>query len=269
MKLNAIGHEVARGGYVAAMMMAASVFRDKPLPLPLLRFGRSLAPFDNALTPRKAVSVLEPRLIDDSGMRRAFEGKTFDEWSLDHEAINRLRQRFLQIGPDSVLEFGSGVSTVVFSYLLRERFADDAPRLVSVEQSADFAGRTETLLARSGSRKAVQFEFPGMADYEFEGETVSSYNLSDEVLGRVFSAIRPSLIFIDGPFGAGPVRAPVLPRILPYLTWPATVILDDALRDNEMRILEAWSALPGVSVKGISLIRKGLAELTVTPPPRL
>lgn len=269
MNLHAITHEVARGGYVAAMMVAASVFRDKPVPLPLLRFGRLLAPFDNALTPRKAISVLDPRRIDDIDMRRAFEGEVFDEWSLNHEAINLLRQRFLQIRPDSVLEFGSGVSTVVFSHLLRQRFADDAVRLISVEQSAEFAARTETLLARAGSRKTVQFEFPGMADQFFDGATVSSYDLSDEVLGRVFSAIQPSLIFIDGPFGTGPVRGPVLPRILPYLTRPTTVILDDALRDNEMRILEAWTALPGVSVMGVSLIRKGLAELTVTPPPRL
>jgi predicted O-methyltransferase YrrM len=202
-------------------------------------------------------------------MRRAFEGETFDEWSLNHEAINLLRQRFLQIRPDSVLEFGSGVSTVVFSHLLRQQFADDATRLFSVEQSADFAGRTETLLARAGTRKTVQFEFPGMADDEFEGEVVSSYNLSDAVLGRIFSAIQPSLIFIDGPFGTGPVRGTVLPRILPYLTRPTTVILDDALRDNEMKILAAWSALPGVSVKGISLIRKGMAEITVTPRPLL
>jgi predicted O-methyltransferase YrrM len=265
MKLNAIGHEVARSGYVAAMMVATSVFRDKPVPLPLLRFGRSIAPIDNALTPRKGIPVLDPRLIDDVGMRRAFEGEVFDEWSLNHEAINLLRRRFLQIRPDSVLEFGSGVSTVVFSHLLRQHFADDAQRLISVEQSADFAGRTETLLARAGTRKSVQFEFPGVADYDFEGEMVSSYDLRDDVLGRIFSAIQPSLIFIDGPFGTGPVRGPVLPRILPYLTRPATVILDDALRDNEMKILKAWSRLPGVSVKGISLIRKGLAEITVIP----
>ena len=269
MKLHAIRHEVARGGYVAAMTVAASVFRDKPVPLPLLRFGRSIAPFDNALTPRKGIAVLDPRLIDDAGMRRAFEGEAFDEWSLNHEAINLLHQRVLQIRPDSVLEFGSGVSTVVFSYLLRQHFADDAVRVISVEQNADFAARTEALLARAGSRKTVQFEFPGMAHQAFEGEPVSSYDLGDEILGRVFSAIQPSLIFIDGPFGMGPVRGPVLPRILPYLTRPTTVILDDALRDNEMKILEAWAALPGVSVKGISLIRKGLAELTVTPPPRL
>jgi hypothetical protein len=269
MKLNAIGHEVARGSCVAAMMLATSVFRDKPVPLPLLRFGRSLVPIDNALTPRKGISVLDPRLIDDVDLRRAFEGESFDEWSLNHEAINLLRRLFLQVRPDSVLEFGSGVSTVVFSHLLRQQFADDATRLISVEQSPDFAGRTETLLARAGTRKTVQFEFPGMAEHEFDGEMVSSYDLSNEVLGRIFSAIQPSLIFIDGPFGTGPVRGPVLPLILPYLTRPATVILDDALRDNEMRILNAWSRLPGVSVKGISLIRKGLAELTVIPEPPL
>jgi predicted O-methyltransferase YrrM len=268
MRLETIRQEVARGGYVAAMMVTASLYGDRPVPLPLLRFGRSLARFENPLTPRRTVPVLDPGGIEHAGLRRVFEGESFDEWSLDDQAINLLRRRFLEIRPDSVLEFGSGVSTAVFSYLLRERFADDAVRLVSVEQSAEFVGRTEALLARAGTRGAVQFEFPGMTAQAFAGATVSSYDLDDALLARVFSAIQPSLIFIDGPFGAGPVRGPVLPRILPWLTRPATVILDDALRDNEMRILDSWSALPGVTVKGISLIRKGLAEIAVVPAGR-
>ena len=263
MKLHAIRHEVARSGYVAAMTVAASVFRDKPVPLPLLRFGRSIAPFDNALTPRKGIAVLDPRLIDDVGMRRAFEGEAFDEWSLNHEAINLLRQRVLQIWPHSVLEFGSGVSTVVFSYLLRQHFADDAVRVISVEQNADFAARTETLLLRAPDRERRCNSSPGTAHQAFEGEPVSSsYDLGDEILGAGVLGHSAIADLHRRALRQGPgarARAAANP---PHPTRPTTVILDDALRDNEMKILEAWAALPGVSVKGISLIRKGLAELT-------
>jgi hypothetical protein len=121
------------------------------------------------------------------------------------------------------------------------------------------------MLERGGLVDAVQFEFPGTSEDEFEGEVVSCYDLSDEFLERVFSTIQPSLIFIDGPFGAGPVRGPILPRLLPHLNKPTTVILDDSLRDNELKILHSWSRWPDVDVKGIHLIRKGMAEIVVSP----
>ena len=265
MNLHTIKHDIARGGYVAALTMAASVYGSHPVPLPLLRFSRSLATYENPLTPRKGIPVLDPAKIDDRDLAWLFEGQTFDEWSLNHDAINFLRKLYLDLQPDSVLEFGSGVSTAVFAYLMRDQIASDAAQLVSVEQSPEFADKTKAMLGRAGLENAPRFVCPGMAEGQFDGRTVGCYDLHDEFLAEVFSDMRPSLIFIDGPFGVGPVRGPILPRLLPYLNAPTTVILDDALRDNEMRILEVWSNLPSVVVKGVHLIRKGMAEITVTP----
>lgn len=265
MSLDTFKRDIARSGYFVALNMAASVYRAHPLPLPLLRFSRSLASYENPLTPRSTVAVLDPDKIDDSGLAEVFKGQAYSEWSLNHVAINYLRRLYLDLQPDSVLEFGSGVSTAVFAYLMREGFSAGSKHLVSVEQSSEFADGTRSLLKRSGLERYVQFETPGMAETYFDGDPVESYDLTDGFLARLFSTIQPSLILIDGPFGAGPVRGPVLPRLLPYLREPATVILDDALRDNEMRILHAWSKLPGVTVKGVHLIRKGMAEISVRP----
>jgi predicted O-methyltransferase YrrM len=268
MNLATFKHDLARGGYVAALAVTASVYRANPVPLPLLRFSRSLAAYDNPLTPRKGIPVLQPRKIDDQNLAQVFAGQTFDEWSLNHDAINFLQRLYGALQPAAVLEFGSGVSTAVFAYLNGDRLGVQVPRLISVEQSPEFASKTRALLARSDLEDMAQFECPGMAEQPFDGETVSCYDLSDAFLARVLATIRPSLIFIDGPFGTGPVRGPILPRLLPHLTAPATVILDDALRDNELRILDAWSLLPGVTVKGVHLIRKGMAEIVVQPRQR-
>ncbi len=265
MNLHTIKHDIARGGYFAALTMAASVYGSNPVPLPLLRFSRSLAAYDNPLTPRKGVPVLDPAKIEDRRLARLFEERNFTEWSLNHDAVNFLRRLYLDLQPDGVLEFGSGVSTVVFAHLMRDQIAAGRARLVSVEQSQDFAADTMTMLQRGGLEDAPRFVVPGMADDRFDGEAVSCYGLSDEFLTETVADLQPSLILIDGPFGAGPVRGPILPRLLPYLTVPTTVILDDALRDNEMRILDAWSKLPVVTVKGVHLIRKGMAEIAVTP----
>lgn len=265
MNLHTLKHDLARGGYFAALTMAASVYGRQPIPLPLLRFSRSLASYENPLTPRRGVPILDPAKIDDRDLAWVFEEQAFTEWSLNHDAINFLRKLYLALQPDGVLEFGSGVSTAVFSYLMRDRITEGVAQLVSVEQSPEFADQTGAMLARAGLDHAPRFVCPGMVDGLFDGKTVGCYGLSDGFLADVFSAIQPSLIFIDGPFGVGPVRGPILPRLLPHLKVPATVILDDALRDNEMRILEVWSELPGVHVKGIHLIRKGMAEIAVTP----
>lgn len=265
MKLQTIKRDIARGGYVAALTMAASVYGSHPVPLPLLRFSRALATYDNPLTPRSGVPILDPAKIEDRDLAWLFEGRGFTEWSLNHDAINFLRRLYLDLQPEAVLEFGSGVSTAVFSYLMRDQIAEGDARLVSVEQSADFAAETMTMLQRAGLEDAPRFVVSGMREDTFDGERVSCYGMSDDFLTGVVADVQPSLIFIDGPFGAGPVRGPILPRLLPYLTVPTTVILDDALRDNEMRILDAWSNLPGVTVKGIHLIRKGMAEISVTP----
>lgn len=265
MKLQTIKRDIARGGYVAALTMAASVYGSHPVPLPLLRFSRALATYDNPLTPRSGVPILDPAKIEDRDLAWLFEGRGFTEWSLNHDAINFLRRLYLDLQPEAVLEFGSGVSTAVFSYLMRDQIAEGDARLVSVEQSADFAAETMTMLQRAGLEDAPRFVVSGMREDAFDGERVSCYGMSDDFLTGVVADVQPSLIFIDGPFGAGPVRGPILPRLLPYLTVPTTVILDDALRDNEMRILDAWSNLPGVTVKGIHLIRKGMAEISVTP----
>ena len=265
MKLQTIKRDIARGGYVAALSMAASVYGSHPVPLPLLRFSRSLATYDNPLTPRSGVPILDPAKIEDRDLAWLFEGRAFTEWSLNHDAINFLRRLYLDLQPEGVLEFGSGVSTAVFSYLMRDQIAEGDARLVTVEQSPEFAADTMTMLQRAGLEDAPRFVVSGMMEDTFDGERVSCYGMSDEFLTGVVADLQPSLIFIDGPFGTGPVRGPILPRLLPHLTQPATVILDDALRDNEMRILDGWSKLPGVTVKGIHLIRKGMAEIAVTP----
>jgi predicted O-methyltransferase YrrM len=265
MNLHSFKRDIARGGYVAALTMAGSIYGSNPVPLPLLRFSRSLATYENPLTPRIGVPVLDPGKIEDQNLGLLFEGLIFDEWSLNHDAINFLRRLYLDLQPDGVLEFGSGVSTVVFSHLIRSQAAMGDVKLFSVEQSPEFADKTRAMLARGGLENIPQFSCPGMTEGIFDGQAVECYDMRDDVLADLFSTVQPSLIFIDGPFGTGPVRGPILPRLLPYLKAPTRVILDDALRDNEMRILDVWDSLPGVTVKGVHLIRKGMAEITVMP----
>ena len=52
------------------------------------------------------------------------------------------------------------------------------------------------------------------------------------------------------------MRATALVR--PFLRCPARLLLDDAFRDVELLIAEAWAEEPDVTVEGIAIVGKGL-----------
>jgi hypothetical protein len=182
----------------------------------------------------------------------------------DAAMIDRLVDLVRTERPPTIVEFGSGTSTVVLAALLAERYRE-GPRLVAFEQDPAWAERTRSALAERG--------LEGMAAVIVLplGDSVggpAGYLLTDEA-ATVMRSLAPRLVLVDGPtLDSGASRVGTIDLVAPYLRGDATVLLDDALRDAELCVAAAWQHRDGVVLHGIRPTHQGLLEGTLRSPSR-
>lgn len=257
--------DILRRRYAArfAMYAAGKIFGDQPIPWPVIRFARGMTSHRNALVSDRAAAVLDIGKLNNATWRTALAAseRAFDEWSFNEDSLNLLEAQLRKARPRYTLEFGCGLSTFCTAALLNEMWGPDGEWMVfGIEQDEVHAAWVRKILARLGLEHRVEIKVAPLVRQSTLGMEVASYDISKEEIAAFFKGRRPSFVVIDGPFGEGPVRLATLPLVLPYLEKDAVVLLDDALRDNELMIIKAWRRL-GVQVRGIRPIRSGLAEL--------
>jgi predicted O-methyltransferase YrrM len=135
---------------------------------------------------------------------------------------------------DTVVECGSGTSTVWIALALRQR---GSGRLVSLENSAEYADATREALRRLGLEDWVDLRVAPLATATAGEDEVLWYD--PEALSGVEDV---SLLFVDGPPAHyGPrMRYPAVPLLADRLSPGAWVILDDVDRPDEQEIETAW-----------------------------
>jgi predicted O-methyltransferase YrrM len=144
-------------------------------------------------------------------------------------------------GRTSIIELGSGMSTVVISRLLAERGGS----LVSVEHEPQWAGIVRAQLELENLGTVAQIEGATLEPHELSLDGAPWY--SADAIATLPSAA--DLLLVDGPPGYGEgmslSRYPALPALADRLTPGAVVILDDADREGEQQIVARWLlALP-------------------------
>ena len=255
--------DIWRRGYLSYGMAkaAATIWRNQPIPFPIINLARALTPNRNPLWPRGGVVIMDPARIEDPVLRALLTGRKFGVWGVNHDVVSHLDRLCTRLNPRAVLEFGSGTSTLVFArHFARRGITGRA--VFSIDQDERYAADTRRDLAALGLGGIAEVTVAAMGPASFDGRPVQAFQLSADLLDRVdWPAV--DLVFIDGPFGDGPVRGPILPAILRRLRRGARVILDDALRDNELRILALWDRLSDVRVAGIRHLRAGMAEIEI------
>jgi hypothetical protein len=180
-------------------------------------------------------------------------------FAVDAATIDRLVEVVRTERPSTIVEFGSGTSTVVLAALLAERYRD-GPRLVSFEQDPAWAERSRSALSERG--------LDGMASVivlplgNSEGGP-AGYLLTEEA-ATLMRRLAPRLVFVDGPtIGSGASRLGTVDLVAPYLRGDAPLLLDDALRDAELCVAAAWEQRDGVVLHGIRPTAEGLLEATL------
>lgn len=131
----------------------------------------------------------------------------------------------------SIVECGSGVSTVLWARLLRQR---GAGTVTAIEHDQEWAALVSDLLARESLQDIARVVHAPLA-----GEP-SWYG--SQAMASVPSKV--DLLIVDGPpahaAGMGLARLPALAAFEPSLTDSAAVVLDDIGRPGEQEVLAAW-----------------------------
>lgn len=158
--------------------------------------------------------------------------------------------------PRNVLELGSGASSVIVAAALNQ---NGEGHLVSIDQDADYAAQTRSLLERHGlSHRAEVYHAP-LVQTELEDTRWIWYDTSRFPADALFD-----MLIIDGPHRElqKMARYPALPLLMDRLTANAVIVLDDASRKDEKRAVERWqSRFDGLNVRYLDS-KKGTAVLS-------
>lgn len=199
--------------------------------------------------------------VRDPDFRAMLPGLRLGIWSLTAEAIEYLTARLASDSPDTVLECGCGVSTLLLGHYARSqgRRHNRTVQIISLEQSHDEKVRIERDLVRFDLSRYVQIvEAPLSPD--------GRYLFDPSVIHQLLKGRKVDWILIDGPFGPQGCRRFTLPLIAPFCRPGTLWFLDDALRDGELEALGEWAGTPGLVVIGILPLSKGIGSGILTNP---
>ncbi|WP_194202006.1 O-methyltransferase [Glycomyces albidus] len=156
-------------------------------------------------------------------------------WAAGPDLARFLYREVVEHGRSSVLECGSGSTTVILAYACR---AVGGGRVVALEHDARFAAATRKMLDERDLAKWAEVRDAPLTDVRVGGRTWRWYNPESLDEGPF------DLVLVDGPpGGTGPeARYPAVPMLIDRLTDDALVVLDDAGRADEQAVGDRWAA---------------------------
>lgn len=157
-------------------------------------------------------------------------------WAIDPDSATLLIRLVLAEGPQTIVELGSGISTVLIGKALT---LGGSGRLRSLDHDAYFLAETMKMLEAESLEGAVDLLEAPLEDTEIDDVVWKWYSpVGLEGLDTV------DLVIVDGPpSSTGPeARYPAVPMLASRMRNGSIVFLDDANREDEAHIVERWLA---------------------------
>jgi hypothetical protein len=236
--------------------------REHPVPLEHMCQLRDVLVKQNS-TPNLLFSACRDSEQDGSELADAelatiLSGVVLGQWPMGVAAVDAWVERLLERRPSCVLEFGSGVSTVVSATILRRIHGDQQIRVFSIEQGEDAGAETHARLEANGLTGLVAMHIAPLQDAVVDVFSGSGYGTSPEKLANFIGDSRPEMVMVDGPFGKYGARFSTLPLVHSLLASDAEIWMDDALRDSELAIARWWNELGYISDPELQWTAKGI-----------
>lgn len=156
-------------------------------------------------------------------------------WSIDTFLGRYLIQHLLEHRPKCIVELGSGSSTIIIARTL-QILDEKGTTHIAVDHEAKYLGLTRDTAQLNGVAESVEFLHCPLERYE-SLDKLWYGGLTERLAGR-----KIDLLIIDGP--PGPLqpmsRYPALPVLAAHLAEHCTIILDDAIRQEEQEIAKLW-----------------------------
>jgi len=179
--------------------------------------------------------------------------------SIDSFHAKYLVQLLVAEPPRTILELGSGSSTVLIARTMELQRAEDCLH-ISVDHESHFLEISKRYAKANGVADHVKFVHCPLVKIEPLGMQWYA-NVPNLLEGR-----KIDLLIVDGPpaYQAGQERArlPALQVLYPHLAEKCTIILDDANRPGEIEVSKEWlQAYPEFHITRLKR-GKGIAVLT-------
>jgi predicted O-methyltransferase YrrM len=183
------------------------------------------------------------------------------DWAMTPSTLIWILERIATTPISTILECGSGSSTIWFATALSHRGGEG--RVIALESSAEYAEVTRTELARLGLQKWADVLHAPLVDIALPGHDAQAWF---DISG--LPELPPvDLLFVDGPIGGTTYEAryPAFPLLADRLASGATVVLDDTGRPDEARIVQRWASEThhGRTLREIRRLDRSTAFVTV------
>jgi predicted O-methyltransferase YrrM len=178
-----------------------------------------------------------------------------EHWSATPDFLKKLLELVLVERPVTIVEAGSGTSTLVCAAALRQL---GRGKVISLEHEESYAQETRALLDVHGLAEHAQVFHAPLVEQDVGGKRLRWYDLSGTGIPRVESI---DLLLIDGPpRDSGPLaRYPALPLLHRQLRGQACVLLDDAARPAEREAVRLWlTEFPDLAAQDLRLAKGGV-----------
>lgn len=159
-----------------------------------------------------------------------------EEWTVRPDLAARVVSEMLAREAPTVLELGSGVSTVIAATCAKQH----GGRVISYDAEEQYADVTRAMLAERGLQDCAIVHTTPLRETAIGDRRQPWYGIDTATLPP-----RIDILFVDGPPRAtAPLaRFPALPVLYDRLPVGAVVILDDGGRKDEQEIARLWLEL--------------------------
>jgi predicted O-methyltransferase YrrM len=197
--------------------------------------------------------------MDAETVRRLVADAESNPFAAGTETLNFLDACVRRLRPRAILEFGSGVSTLVFAAHMAALHDETGPWVFAIDEAQDYLDETRHMLESVGLGSSARLARCKVREQVIRGHVTACYDI-DEGFLRSFLPTTPDLVFIDGPSGGGMVRFGTLPLVLRHLDAGCTFFLDDALRQDEIQVASLWQKFPEIEFAAVHVVGHGLLE---------
>ncbi len=151
------------------------------------------------------------------------------EWAASPDFMQIIIEILLEKKPQTIVECGSGVSSIVIGYILEK---NKIGQLYSLEHLEQYAVRNEKLIKQHGLENQVNILHTPLIQRQVNDEEAKWYNISQIADNQLID-----ILIIDGPTGH---RYPALPVLFPQLSDTAVIIIDDCKREKDTKNIMRW-----------------------------
>lgn len=154
-------------------------------------------------------------------------------FAIDAQALAHLITLVEDQRPKTILELGSGTSTIWLGYLCKSY----GGKIITLDHLNEYLDQTEISINRHELNSVVEARLAPLETLECHDNVYNWYSKSS-----FEDLIDIDLLVVDGPPAATGkmARYPALPEIVAQLSDHATVVLDDAHREEETSIIDEW-----------------------------